>query len=994
MKKIYSFMLMATMLLIGINANAVNSEAELRTALNNVKNAATDEVTIVIDQDFSIYAVIRINLGTKTAILDLNGHTLSAGGNDAITLFELYKGNLLVTGTGSIDNTGSISGKNSPVAFKVFGTYEPVLPGNYTHLTIDENVQINVAGGVSGIKGYGISINELSKAIEVNEETMPKTTGLIYNRNTTTATGNGFANGVRIDVKGDISMTSDKGYCVKTNGNLLYAGNYVPHNNSQTQALIGHSELQLDSAWADYAPFIKLHSTAYLHATATGTGAAAIYSSGYASYDIQCEADGATALFAKSGNVVVTDAVLRSTADTYSTTQNSGKSGVNSQGSAIVIESNGAYQGEVSLTIQGDTRVEANKGCAIEEVVTTATETHVSAVNIEGGAFASGDATGAACIKFDAQTLIANESSESATTITIGGGSYSPDAHTASLLDQILAIQQGEQYTTEVTNAAGNVVTALVVTTGTTPAAPASTYFTSDDLMGYAPIYHSGDTMSVKLDSIDAATLTLSDNLVLGNLQMNCVNAVSIVIPDGLTLKVKKLIMNANANITVEAGGKLIVYGEQGMYTSTYGNLVIEAQEGKSATFLIHPAVTSNKHPQATVEFISKAFDEFDVTGKRMYQRFGIPTHEKLTSLAYEAQPQGSSTVVFELDIANDEWVRLGRVQDNIAAQLKHPFSCYEMISNNTKANRGLKYIMTGELVGNGDAVLPTPIKWGTYANSYLANIDLREFIEAIPVGMAKAMYIYKESNNDTYTWEPVDDTYFIFNPEGVLPALQAFILNKQGSAVENVTLDYKATVYNPAMGIVPNSNEAPARRAQMDITAAMIAVSNAQGQYDNIIVVEGDQFSATEDRGYDTEKFMNEGLNLYITADEKMAHYASDNLANTYIGIAASKAGMYTLRLENMIGEGLAIVDLTTGARMDLTQGAEYTFQVAANEANDYRFQIVESAKMPTDVEVIEAVAKKAGIYTLTGQYLGNASKWNTLPAGIYVVDGVKKVK
>ena len=33
-------------------------------------------------------------------------------------------------------------------------------------------------------------------------------------------------------------------------------------------------------------------------------------------------------------------------------------------------------------------------------------------------------------------------------------------------------------------------------------------------------------------------------------------------------------------------------------------------------------------------------------------------------------------------------------------------------------------------------------------------------------------------------------------------------------------------------------------------------------------------------------------------------------------------------------------------------------------------------------------------GIYTITGQYVGEMNVWNTLPAGIYVVNGEKLVK
>jgi hypothetical protein len=76
------------------------------------------------------------------------------------------------------------------------------------------------------------------------------------------------------------------------------------------------------------------------------------------------------------------------------------------------------------------------------------------------------------------------------------------------------------------------------------------------------------------------------------------------------------------------------------------------------------------------------------------------------------------------------------------------------------------------------------------------------------------------------------------------------------------------------------------------------------------------------------------------------------------------------------------------------MVEGAMYEFTAAANSVNDYRFEIVGAAKMPTAIENTEAVKSAKGIYTITGQYMGEMSVWNTLPAGVYVVNGEKLVK
>ena len=93
--------------------------------------------------------------------------------------------------------------------------------------------------------------------------------------------------------------------------------------------------------------------------------------------------------------------------------------------------------------------------------------------------------------------------------------------------------------------------------------------------------------------------------------------------------------------------------------------------------------------------------------------------------------------------------------------------------------------------------------------------------------------------------------------------------------------------------------------------------------------------------------------------------------------------------------GEEFVLVDLETNACTLINASATYQFTVADNYANDYRFKIVGRQEMPTDVETIESnTIKNEGIYTLTGQYVGEMNIWNTLPAGMYIVNGEKKMK
>ena len=50
--------------------------------------------------------------------------------------------------------------------------------------------------------------------------------------------------------------------------------------------------------------------------------------------------------------------------------------------------------------------------------------------------------------------------------------------------------------------------------------------------------------------------------------------------------------------------------------------------------------------------------------------------------------------------------------------------------------------------------------------------------------------------------------------------------------------------------------------------------------------------------------------------------------------------------------------------------------------------------AKVPTAIENAEVATSGKGIYTALGQYVGEKDAWSALPAGVYIVDGVKMVK
>ena len=58
----------------------------------------------------------------------------------------------------------------------------------------------------------------------------------------------------------------------------------------------------------------------------------------------------------------------------------------------------------------------------------------------------------------------------------------------------------------------------------------------------------------------------------------------------------------SKAKIIVEAGGKFLVTGEQGITANLAENLVLKTSSTAQAIFLVNPSVNANKHPQSQVQ--------------------------------------------------------------------------------------------------------------------------------------------------------------------------------------------------------------------------------------------------------------------------------------------------------------------------------------------------------------------------------------------------------
>lgn len=132
------------------------------------------------------------------------------------------------------------------------------------------------------------------------------------------------------------------------------------------------------------SPIINLSNTASI--TSTGNG---IYAAGYATYNI----NGAyisgeeSGLGIKSGSFNILDGTILGTGpDKTPTTGNN--NGINASGTAIQIESNPGYAGNIELYIKDGT-IESTNSNVVYEYTTSNSSTQVENINISGGTFTS-----------------------------------------------------------------------------------------------------------------------------------------------------------------------------------------------------------------------------------------------------------------------------------------------------------------------------------------------------------------------------------------------------------------------------------------------------------------------------------------------------------------------------------------------------------------------------------------------------------------------------
>ena len=211
--------------------------------------------------------------------------------------------------------------------------------------------------------------------------------------------------------------------------------------------------------------------------------------------------------------------------------------------------------------------------------------------------------------------------------------------------------------------------------------------------------------------------------------------------------------------------------------------------------FLLHPDVTINNHPLASIKFISKGYG---VSATNFFnQRFGIPTYtrmEEITANAPTAPYAEVPTMFSRYNYVSDKWESIGYIHTAGKPALDYdklatPFDYYQMQHN--AANPGTIVTMKGALVGNESPDLNIlENSWKGFANSYMAAIKTNILLSLLA-----------EHNISSIQVGP-DNTEINSSNVGQWPYIQPgycqFLVSNTGAQF-NLTLNYKDLVWDPS---------------------------------------------------------------------------------------------------------------------------------------------------------------------------------------------------
>lgn len=505
------------------------------------------------------------------------------------------------------------------------------------------------------------------------------------------------------------------------------------------------------------------------------------------------------------------------------------------------------------------------------------------------------------------------------------------------------------------------------------------------------------------IDSIVLAnSTTQAGYVVVGDTTTTGImDSITVTVPENKTFVIKNgLDVKENAKVVAEPQSTIVI-GEGGIITDNEESIIIEANENGGASLLLHPSITVNQTPELTIHMVVPAEHAgYEMNGSDKYRhwhRFAMPVEHM--DATWEKNPN-VATYLYGWDYSAQTWAQVG-VTEMV------PFAGYTLSPNREITNEtgAITYIFKGKLLGNTNCTLNLNHHgYNFFGNSYTGYISILKLVDQI-MGDAKIDGTVWMWNGEKYEGIGLEYLRQYENVPGMIKSwqkevapMQTFVLRLTGSELSSTDINYADAIWgNPRYEnatAVATPSAAPTRHTQINDNAIISLSIAANGQKESIVLLENDDYSDAYDRGYDAVKYMNDNsFNSYVGVNgENYSTVATDNLEGKMLSINTNNELAYTMTFDFVAGEEYALRDNATNQVIAIEEGATYEFAAQPNSTVEGRFEIVSVAKMPTAIENAEVKANVKGIYTLTGQYLGE--NFEALPAGVYVVNGVKIVK
>lgn len=411
-----------------------------------------------------------------------------------------------------------------------------------------------------------------------------------------------------------------------------------------------------------------------------------------------------------------------------------------------------------------------------------------------------------------------------------------------------------------------------------------------------------------------------------------------------------------NTKLTITETGRLMV--DLGGINGTTP-ITFDIENGGQMAIAPAAAQETESQPEATVTLVADwAHRKADADSKADNELLATDLYWQhiATPLSDGQQPTPSQKGVSYVNT----WNLVNGWTSATWANVVTPFVGYQVSSINKSTDDKIYYTFKGQLVGNHvDPMKFSRIGFSFFGNSYLAPIDIRELLTCLETrDVVDPTILLYNSKDGIYA--PINRaSFYIPGTIAEIKPMQGFFVFAESAA--NVDFDYTKAVWNSFCAkaqsgvVVPT---APKMEENPFSAIACIDIKAENGAADRVMLFEGDELSAAEDKGYDAHKMMTSGMNIYAKGSyADLAILATDNLLGSELILKTDANTNYTMSFANIKGE-YALYDALTGSTINMTEGATYEFQAQAEATITDRFFVVEAAKAPTKMANIGAQA------------------------------------